>query len=303
MALRSHLDLAALGVTAGSGNWGYTSPGGRRLALMGTSAGLTVVDVTDPRSARITGAITGGSSAWREVKTYGEYAYVTTEAQTGLDIVDLHDPDRPARVRTWNETFASAHSVYIDQERGLLYANGTQSGMHVLDLKADPTNPREVGRFTDFYVHDCLRARQPALRGGDPQRVPGDARRHAARGRPRALALHDQRQLHPQRLADARRALRLHHRRARGLAARGLGPAGEPPRQGLGVHRRARYDPAQRDGRRRSAAGVALHRGRPHARRRRSHAPAAHGLLRHLSRQRRPASTAPGGPTSSPPRT
>jgi hypothetical protein len=23
----------------------------------------------------------------------------------------------------------------------------------VLDLTADPTNPREVGRFSDFYVH------------------------------------------------------------------------------------------------------------------------------------------------------
>lgn len=155
MELRAHLDLAALGVSAGSGNWGYTSPGGRRLALVGTSAGLSVVDVTDPRSPRITGAIAGGASAWREVKTYREYAYVTTEAQTGLDIVDLRDPDRPVKVRTWSETFASAHTVYIDQERGLLYANGTQSGMHVLDLTADPANPRELGRFTDFYVHDC----------------------------------------------------------------------------------------------------------------------------------------------------
>jgi choice-of-anchor B domain-containing protein len=155
MVLRSQLDLAALGVSAGSGSWGYTTPAGRRLALMGTSAGLTVVDVTDPQRPRITGAIVGGSSAWREVKTYRQYAYVTTEAQTGLDIVDLGDPDHPAKVRTWNETFASAHTVYVDQERGLLYANGTQSGMHVLDLTQDPTNPREIGRFTDFYVHDC----------------------------------------------------------------------------------------------------------------------------------------------------
>ena len=154
MALRSHLDLAALGVTAGSGCWGYTSPGGRRLALVGTSAGLSVVDVTNPAAARVTGAIAGGSSAWREVRTYRQLAYVTTEAQTGLDIVDLRDPDHPTKLRTWSDTFASAHSLWIDEERGLLYAHGTQSGMHVLDLTADPTNPREVGRFTDFYVHD-----------------------------------------------------------------------------------------------------------------------------------------------------
>ena len=157
MTLRAQLNLAALGASAGSGIWGYTLPEGRRLALVGTSVGLSVVDVTDPGNARLTGTITGGSSAWREVRTYREYAYVTTEAQTGLDIVDLRDPDRPAKVRTWNETFASAHSLWIDDETGLLYANGTQTGMHVLDLSADLTNPREVGRFTDFYIHDSYR--------------------------------------------------------------------------------------------------------------------------------------------------
>jgi choice-of-anchor B domain-containing protein len=155
MVLRAQVTLSALGASAGSGNWGYTAPGGRRFALVGTSVGLSVVDVTSPASPRITGTIAGASSAWREVRTYREYAYVTTEAQTGLDIVDLRDPDRPAKVRTWSDTFASAHSLWIDQETGLLYANGTQSGMHVLDLTADPTNPREVGVFADFYVHDC----------------------------------------------------------------------------------------------------------------------------------------------------
>jgi choice-of-anchor B domain-containing protein len=155
MVLRSQLNLAALGVSAGSGIWGYTTPGGRRFALVGTSIGLSVVDVSDPSIARLAGTITGGSSAWREVRTYRDFAYVTTEAQTGLDVVDLRDPDRPLKLRTWSETFQSAHSLWIDAETGRLYANGTQSGMHVLDLSADPTNPREVGVFADFYVHDC----------------------------------------------------------------------------------------------------------------------------------------------------
>lgn len=155
MTLRSQLNLAALGVSAGSGIWGYTTPGGRRLALVGTSAGVSVVDVTSPASPRVTGAIAGGSSAWREVRTYRDLAYVTTEAQTGLDIVDLRDPDRPVKLRTWSETFASAHTLWIDEQRGRLYANGTRSGMHVLDLAADPAAPREVGVFDGFYVHDC----------------------------------------------------------------------------------------------------------------------------------------------------
>ena len=132
-----------------------TTSNGRRLALVGTSRGLSVVDVTNPSNPRIRGTIQGGSSAWREVRTYRNWAYVTTEAQTGLDIVDLSNPEAPVKVRTWNDTFRSAHTITIDEARGLAYVNGTQSGMRVLDLAADPTNPPEVGSFTNYYVHDA----------------------------------------------------------------------------------------------------------------------------------------------------
>src|SRR4030095_699715 len=93
----------------GSGCWGYTSPAGRRLALVGTSAGLSVVDVTNPGAARGTVAIAGGARARREVRTYRQLAYVTTEAQTGLDIVGLRDPDRPTKLRTWSDTLPPLH--------------------------------------------------------------------------------------------------------------------------------------------------------------------------------------------------
>jgi choice-of-anchor B domain-containing protein len=85
--------------------------------------------------------------------------YVTTEARTGLDIIDMRNPSQPRKVRTWSETFTSAHSLWIDTERGLLYAHGTKNaagaanGMRVLSL-ADPENPREVGSFGEFYIHD-----------------------------------------------------------------------------------------------------------------------------------------------------
>ncbi|HEY3121457.1 MAG TPA: hypothetical protein VGL15_12585, partial [Vicinamibacteria bacterium] len=51
MSLLSHLDLATLtgqaaGVSA-AGNWGYAAPDGRLFALTGTSAGLSIVEVTD----------------------------------------------------------------------------------------------------------------------------------------------------------------------------------------------------------------------------------------------------------------
>ena len=103
---------------SGAGNWGYTAPDGRRFALTGTSAGLSIVEVTDPVRPRNVGLVPGPASGWREVKTFREYAYVTTEASHGLDIVDLADPDRPRLVRTWNETFASAHALCIDENEG-----------------------------------------------------------------------------------------------------------------------------------------------------------------------------------------
>lgn len=162
MVLRSRLDGTALaqapggpgGAVSGSGNWGYTAPDGRRFALTGTSAGLSIVEVTDPSRPANLALVAGARSQWREVKTYGRYAYVTTEAQTGLDIVDLRRPDRPVKVATWDETFRSAHTLWIDAERALLYANGTRNGLRVLDLEPDPANPREVGSFTGYYVHD-----------------------------------------------------------------------------------------------------------------------------------------------------
>lgn len=173
MALLAHIDVDTLtgsaesglhesshgekgnthGVSA-SGNWGYTTTDGRRFALTGTSEGLSVVEVTDPAGARVVALIPGEHSPWREVKTYRTWAYVTTEAPTGMDIVDLSDPDHPVKVRTWNETFTSAHTLWIDEEKGLLYANGTSNGLRVLDLEPDPENPRDIGGFDGFYVHD-----------------------------------------------------------------------------------------------------------------------------------------------------
>jgi choice-of-anchor B domain-containing protein len=161
MGLLAHLDLPTLtgqsAGAAGSGNWGYTTPDGRRFALTGTSAGLSIVEVTDPERPRNVALIPGPASSWREIKTYRQYAYVTTEARHGLDIVSLRDPDRPVKIQTWNQTFMSAHSLWIDVDRGLLFANGADGrtgGMRVLDLARNPEDPREVGAFRDFYVHD-----------------------------------------------------------------------------------------------------------------------------------------------------
>ncbi len=153
--------IEGLGDLSGSGNWGYTTADGRRFALTGTSVGLSIVEVTQPERPVNTALIPGPASQWREVKTWGPFAYVSTEATHGLDIVDLRNPDHPEKVRTWDRSFRSAHTLCVDEARGLLFANGARDadrnsiGMRVLDLRRDPTNPRDLGGFDLYYVHDC----------------------------------------------------------------------------------------------------------------------------------------------------
>jgi len=172
MALLAHVDLATLAqappvsresetaapaVLSAAGNWGYTTASGRRFALTGLSTGTSIVEVTDPAHPRNVALVTGPDSQWREIRTYGEYVYTTTEAPWGLDIISMKDPDHPVRVQTWSKTFRTAHSLWIDTDRGLLFANGSNGrtgGMRILDIRSNPEDPTEVGAFTDFYIHD-----------------------------------------------------------------------------------------------------------------------------------------------------
>src|SRR5262245_33578327 len=76
MTLLAHLDGGSLSGGApvqGSGCWGYTAPDGRRFALVGTSGGLSIVEVSQPSAARRVGFVPGEPSTWREVKTYRQY--------------------------------------------------------------------------------------------------------------------------------------------------------------------------------------------------------------------------------------
>jgi choice-of-anchor B domain-containing protein len=188
MALLARLDIATLeasprlgpevnrGATAPmslAGCWGYTSPGGRRFALTGTSLGLSIVEVTDPARPVNIGIVPGADDRWREVKTYKTFAYVSTEApEYGLDVVDLSDPDRPRKVQTWGGPAGQAHTLCIDAGRGLLFLNGNRYGTsptdtgpeRVLSLEPDPAQPRQVGTFGSLqdyqrtYLHDCYAA-------------------------------------------------------------------------------------------------------------------------------------------------
>ena len=77
--------------TEGSDIWGWTDNTGNEYALVTLQNGFSVVDVTNPSNPNEKFFISDLTSTWRDVKTWGNYAYVTTEADAGLLIVDLSD--------------------------------------------------------------------------------------------------------------------------------------------------------------------------------------------------------------------
>ena len=136
--------------------WGYAD-GSDEYALVGTVTGFSVVDITDPSNPYELFFIEGSSSTWRDIKNWGKYAYVTTEASDGLLIVDLSDLTGQTYVYT-DEFFTTSHNIYID-ENGYAYifgANTGNGGAIILDLTEDPMNPTLVGMFDDYYLHDGM---------------------------------------------------------------------------------------------------------------------------------------------------
>ncbi|HEX9828906.1 MAG TPA: choice-of-anchor B family protein [Bacteroidota bacterium] len=154
-------DYAQVGLY--SACWGYTAPNGREYALIGAYHGTAIVDITEAPTLAEVAFIPGPDNFWREMKTYGEYAYIVTESDGfGLQIVDLRNlPDSASAVKTyaWQDTVNGtprtiwrAHTVSV--ENNYLYLNGGNfSGIRILDL-TDPENPVKAGVYVGPYIHD-----------------------------------------------------------------------------------------------------------------------------------------------------
>ena len=155
VVLHSWLPLSELG-NPDSGNdcWGYVSPSGREYALMGTSSGTAIVEVTNPGDAQVIDILNGPNSLWRDIKTYGTYMYCVSEGGGGIQVFNLAGIDQ-GTIQTLNSAGSGAtHNVAIDTESGYLYrTGGTANGMYIYDL-SNPAAPTQVGQWTDRYIHD-----------------------------------------------------------------------------------------------------------------------------------------------------
>ncbi len=155
-----------------SGFWHYVDNSFNEYALAGASDGMRIYDITNPASPQLVASVPGQASIWREVKTYGHYAYVTTEAGTGvagvndgLQIIDLAGLPNSVSYKFYSDSLLGslllrAHTVTVS-DNGYMYVNGTHlangavGGVLVFDL-ADPWNPVFVGNYINNYVHDCI---------------------------------------------------------------------------------------------------------------------------------------------------
>ena len=162
MTLRSWLTLSEMssGSTAGNDCWGYVSESGREYAIMGLSNGTSFVEITDPGNPSIIEFISGPTSTWRDIKTYGKYAYAVSEGGGGIQVIDLADIDNGSinlvnSVSTGGNS--QTHNVVLNEDSGFIYrvGGGSNYGLRIYDLNQDPIDPPYVGELFDFYVHDA----------------------------------------------------------------------------------------------------------------------------------------------------
>ena len=158
----SHINYQQLHAANLNDVWGYVDELGNEYALVGTSKGTSIVNVTDPTNPVEVFWLPGSTSIWRDPSSHGDYAYVTTEANDGLLIIDLSPLPQATNLTTTlytgpaNNPWQSAHTCFVD-ENGYAYvfgANRGNGGVIILDVFTNPMAPIEVGVFDNWYCHD-----------------------------------------------------------------------------------------------------------------------------------------------------
>lgn len=149
--------------------WGWTDTAdGKEYALVGAADGLSIVDVSTPASpveiVKIPVPASSQGCTWREVKTWGNYAYVTTECGTmGLQIVELTNlPATNLNVATWKpvingDTLETIHALHADNGKVYLYGcNVGNGGVIIADVVTNPMVPVYLGSYDLKYIHDGM---------------------------------------------------------------------------------------------------------------------------------------------------
>ena len=144
---------------------GWVAPDGKEYALIGLNTGVAIVDINEDTLKEVA-FVAGVNNLWRDINTYGHYAYVSSEARVGLLIIDLQYLPDSVQTFIWQDSlptangpkpFEKAHTLWTDDD-GFLYLNGSNlnsGGVIMLDLKPNPIDPVFLGYAPAVYSHDA----------------------------------------------------------------------------------------------------------------------------------------------------
>ena len=165
--------------------WGFVV-NDREYAVIGSTAGTHIFDVTDPVNSTeihfIPGEDFGPAIIHRDYHDRNGYLYaVSDEGASSLQIIDIQQlPNSIEVVYDSNELIKSAHNIFIDEKYDVLYAcnvrtpgSGWGSESLVLFDISDPLNPQHLIDYevpgTGYGVHDMWVKNDTAFlnNGGD----------------------------------------------------------------------------------------------------------------------------------------
>ena len=169
--LVAHISLSEMSAEEGNDIWGWTDPeSGKEYALMGLDNGTAFLDISNAVKPIYLGKLptATSSSSWRDVKIYGDFAYIVSEASGhGVQVFDLK---RLRNLSNLPQEFSAdglyadlgnAHNIVINETSGFAYPVGTDrddqfnGGVHFLNLE-NPIAPTLVGGWgLNGYTHDA----------------------------------------------------------------------------------------------------------------------------------------------------
>jgi choice-of-anchor B domain-containing protein len=151
--------------------WGWTDSTGIEYALVGTTTGVSIVSLENPENPQHVAFVPGDYSVWRDLKTYGNYAYVVADqpgSDDGLLVIDLSNLPQSVETYNWTPTlpgFAilkNCHNLYID-ENGICYLAGCNiagGGVIILDVTQEDGLPEFITTGPSIYAHDVFALNQ-----------------------------------------------------------------------------------------------------------------------------------------------
>ncbi|MBV6656091.1 MAG: choice-of-anchor B family protein, partial [Mameliella sp.] len=134
-------------------------------AIVGLQLGVSIVSLEDPENAVEVARIPGQFSTWRDMKTWGHFAYITTDqggTTEGVTVIDLSQLPEAAPYYHWTPDLEglgllqTCHNIYID-EFGYAYLAGcnlNSGGMLILDVDTETGEPELVTAAPPVYAHD-----------------------------------------------------------------------------------------------------------------------------------------------------